>query len=257
MLLAVDVGNTHTVLGVYSGEKLAAHWRMSSLAHRTADENWLMIRSFCDGADISLKEIHRVGISSVVPELTDVFESISRQYFRVEPVTVTASLDLGLKILYTDPGSVGADRLCNAIAGFAKYGGPLIVVDFGTATTYDVISATGDYLGGIITIGLEAAAAELHRRAAKLPRIDLRFPDTVIGRDTTSSMQSGLMFGTVETIEGIVVRIRRELESTARVIATGGLAGLVAEHTDFIEACEPTLVLDGVRLVCERLHPGD
>ncbi|MGB5874090.1 MAG: type III pantothenate kinase [Bacteroidota bacterium] len=257
MLLALDVGNTHTVLGVFSGEKLVADWRMSSLAHRTADENWLMIRSFCDNAGISLKEIKRVGISSVVPELTEVFESISREHIRVEPVTVKASLDLGIRNLYSDPDSVGADRLCNAIAGFAKYGGPLIVIDFGTATTYDVISATGDYLGGIITIGLEAAAAELHRRAAKLPRITLRFPETVIGRDTSSSMQAGLMFGTVETIEGIVVRIRRELESTARVIATGGLAPVVAEHTDFIEACEPTLVLDGVRLICERTHPTD
>jgi type III pantothenate kinase len=257
MLLAADVGNTHTVLGVFSGEKLVADWRMSSLAHRTVDEIWLMIRSFCDSAGISAKEISSVGVSSVVPELTEVFESIAREHIRVEPVTINASLNLGMKNLYADPGSVGADRLCNAIAGFAKYGGPLIVIDFGTATTYDVVSASGDYLGGIITLGLEASAAELHRRAAKLPRIELRFPETVVGRDTASSMQSGLMFGTVEAIEGIVVRIRRELESTARVIATGGLASVVAEHTDFIEACEPTLVLDGVRIVCQRVRsPG-
>ncbi len=253
MLLAIDVGNTHTVLGVYDGERLVADWRMASLTHRTVDENWLTIKSLCADANIPLAEINGVGISSVVPDLTDVFESLARKYFRIEPVTVTASLDLGIRVLYTDPAAVGADRLCNAVAGFRKYGGPLVVIDFGTATTFDVISASGDYLGGVITLGLDSTASELHRRAAKLPKIELRFPSSVIGKETEASMQSGVMFGGVDAVEGTVRRIAAELGSKPRVIATGGLAGIIAAHTTVIEACEPSLVLDGVRLIYERV----
>jgi type III pantothenate kinase len=252
MLLAIDIGNTHTVAGIYDGSRLIADWRMASLATRTADENWLTIKSFCADAGIPPSSIREVGVSSVVPDLTDIFESISRKYFGVEPVTVSAALDLGFRVLYRDPTAVGADRLCNAIAGFGKYGGPLIIIDFGTATTYDVVSADGDYLGGVITLGLESAAAELHRRAAKLPRIELHFPDTVIGRETVSSMQSGIMFGTVDSVEGIVRRIRAELGAEAKVIATGGLSAIVAQHTSVITALEPTLVLEGIRLIVGR-----
>ena len=253
MLLAIDVGNTHTVIGVYDGEKPVADWRMASLTHRTVDENWLTIKSFCADRGIPVSAIDGVGISSVVPDLTGVFESLARKYFGVEPVTVTASLDLGIRVLYTDPSAVGADRLCNAIAGFRKYGGPLIVIDFGTATTFDVISATGDYLGGVITLGLESTAGELHRRAARLPKIELRFPASVIGKETEASMQSGVMFGAVDAVEGTVRRIAAELGGKPRVIATGGLSALVAERTTVIEACEPSLVLDGVRLIYERV----
>ena len=253
MLLAIDVGNTHTVLGIYNGERLVADWRMASLTHRTVDENWLTIKSFCSDASIPLAEIDGVGISSVVPDLTDVFESLARKYFKAEPVTVTASLDLGMRVLYTDPAAVGADRLCNAIAGFRKYGGPLVVIDFGTATTFDVIAASGDYLGGIITLGLDSTASELHRRAAKLPKIELRFPSSVIGKETEASMQSGVMFGTVDAVEGIIRRIAAELGEKPKVIATGGLSGIIAAHTTVIEACEPSLVLDGVRLIYERV----
>jgi type III pantothenate kinase len=253
MLLAIDVGNTHTVLGIYDGDRLVADWRMASLTHRTVDENWLTIKSFCTDANIPPAQIDGVGISSVVPDLTDVFESLARKYFRVEPVTVTASLDLGIRVLYTDPAAVGADRLCNAIAGFRKYGGPLVVIDFGTATTFDVISASGDYLGGVITLGLDSTASELHRRAAKLPKIELRFPSSVIGKETEASMQSGVMFGAVDAVEGTIRRIAAELGTKPRVIATGGLAGIIAAHTAVIEACEPSLVLDGVRLIYERV----
>jgi type III pantothenate kinase len=254
MLLAIDVGNTHTVLGIYDGERLVADWRMASLTHRTVDENWLTIKSFCTDANIPLAEIDGVGISSVVPDLTDVFESLARKYFKVEPVTVTASLDLGMRVLYTDPAAVGADRLCNAIAGFRKYGGPLVVLDFGTATTFDVIAASGDYLGGVITLGLDSTASELHRRAAKLPKIELRFPSSVIGKETEASMQSGVMFGTVDAVEGIIRRIAAELGGKPKVIATGGLSGIIAAHTSVIDACEPSLVLDGVRLIYERVQ---
>ncbi|HET6271842.1 MAG TPA: type III pantothenate kinase [Bacteroidota bacterium] len=254
MLLAIDIGNTHTVLGVFEGERLAADWRMTSSGHRTSDEYWLVIKSFCAGAGVSPSTIKGVGISSVVPDLTDIFDSMARKYLNVTPMNVTASLDLGITIHYKDPTAVGADRLCNAIAGYKKYGGPLIIIDFGTATTYDVVSGTGDYLGGVITLGLESAAAELHRRAAKLPKIELQFPEQVIGRETVSSMQAGIMFGAVDAVEGMVRRIRKELGIDARVIATGGLSSVVARYTQVIEVCEPSLVLDGIRIIHERVY---
>jgi type III pantothenate kinase len=253
MLLAVDIGNTHTIIGIFSANQLTASWRMASSAHRTADESWLVIKSFCDDAGITTSSITAVGISSVVPNLTDIFITIAQKYIKVEPICVSAALDLGIKVLYKDLGTVGADRLCNAIAGFKKYGGPLIIIDFGTATTYDVVSKDGDYLGGIIALGLETGAEELHRRAAKLPKIELHFPKKVIGQETFSSMQSGIMFGAVDAVEGIVRRIKKELGSEAKVIATGGLATVMAKHTRVIEACEPSLVLEGVRLIYDRV----
>lgn len=254
MLLAIDIGNTHTVVGVYKNDTLVADWRISSVATRTSDETWQTIKNFCVDADISPTLLDGVGISSVVPNLTDNFEAIARKYVKVEPVVVDGGLDLGFTILYKDPTAVGADRLCNAIAGFKKYGGPLIIIDFGTATTFDVIGKTGDYLGGVIALGLESTASELHRRAAKLPKIELHFPERVIGTDTVTSMQAGVLFGSVDALEGMVRRIQSELHHPARVIATGGLATIMAKHTSVIEACEPSLVLDGVRLIWERVR---
>ena len=255
LLLAIDVGNTHTVVGVYEGLRLIADWRMTSSGQRTADESWLTIRSFCNESHITTTDIREVGISSVVPDLTDVFASLSRKYLGVEPVIVSARLDLGMKILYKDPTAVGADRICNAVAGFKKYGGPLIIIDFGTATTYDVVDAEGNYLGGVISLGLESSAAELHRRAAKLPKIELAFPREIIGTDTISSMQAGVMYGAVDAVEGAVKRIAAHLGTTPKVIATGGLSSAVAEHTTSIQACEPSLVLDGIALICRRVSP--
>ena len=256
MLLAIDVGNTHTVIGAFNNETLVADWRMASVTHRTADENWLTIKSFCSDAGIDLATITGVGISSVVPDLTFVYKQLARKHFHVEPLSVSGDLPLGIRIAYSDPSMVGADRICNAVAGYARHGGPLIIIDFGTATTYDVVSAEGDYLGGVITLGLESMATELHRRAAKLPRVELRFPRKVIGNDTATSMQSGLMLGTVDAVEGMVRRIREELGTPARVIATGGLSQIIARHTTVIEACEPSLVLDGIRMIYERLRPA-
>ncbi len=257
MLLAVDIGNTHTAVGVFSGSTLTGHWRMSSSAHRTGDEAWLTIKSFCESAGISPSKITRAGISSVVPNLTEIFETLASRYLGIEPITITGSLNLGIAVEYNTPESVGADRLCNAISGYQKYGGPLIIVDFGTATTFDIVSAKGSYLGGIICLGIESSASELHRRAARLPKVDLRFPASVIAKDTVSSMQAGLMIGTLESLEGLVRRIRKELGSEARVIATGGLAPVIAEHTGLFTAVEPTLVLDGVRIIVERLSGAD
>lgn len=253
MLLAIDIGNTHTVMGIFDGERLVADWRITSVATRTADENRLTIKAFCADAGILLSSITGVGISSVVPDFTDEFEAFARKYVHAEPVTVSAALDLGMPILYADPMAVGADRLCNAIAGFQKYGGPLIIIDFGTATTYDIVTEKGEYLGGVIALGLESSAAELHRRAAKLPKIELRFPTSIIGRETVSSMQAGIMYGMVDTVEGAVRRIRKELGAEARVIATGGLSSIVAQHTNVIHAVEPSLVLEGIRLIYKRV----
>ena len=253
MLLAIDVGNTHTVVGIYDGPRLLTDWRIASWTNRTSDEQWLTVKSFCTDAGIRPASITGVGISSVVPDLTDVFEGMVRKYLKLEPIVVSASLDLGIRVLYKVPSAVGADRLCNAVAGYKKYGGPLIIIDFGTATTYDVVGANGDYLGGVIALGLESSATELHRRAAKLPRIELHFPSGVIGTDTASSMQAGIMFGAVDAVEGTVRRIRKELGTEARVIATGGLSSVIAKYTEIIEACEPSLVLDGVRLIFERV----
>ena len=226
---------------------------MASLTHRTGDENWLTLKNFCTDAGIDPAAIKAVGISSVVPDLTFGFEHLARKHFGVEPVTITGALDFGVQVHYKDVSAVGADRLCNAVAGFEKYGGPLIIIDFGTATTYDVVATNGDYLGGVITLGLESTAAELHRRAAKLPRIELRFPPSAIGNDTASSMQSGVLFGNIDAVEGMVKRIRAELGSPVRVIATGGLARTIAAHTSVIEAVEPSLVLDGIRLILGRI----
>jgi type III pantothenate kinase len=254
VLLAIDIGNTHTVVGLFEGSRLIADWRMASHARRTADESWLTIKNFCRESDLDTEKIIGVGISSVVPNLTDIYETMARKYLRAQPVVVSAALDLGITVHYKDPTAVGADRLCNAVAGHARYGGPLIIVDFGTATTYDVVAKNGDYLGGVIALGLESAAEELHRKAAKLPKIDLHFPERVIGQETVTSMQAGIMFGTVDALEGIVRRIRTELGAEAKVIATGGLSFAVARHTSLIEACEPTLVLEGIRLIWERVH---
>jgi type III pantothenate kinase len=255
MLLAIDIGNTHTVIGVFEGKRLVRDWRLVSANHRTVDESWLTIRSFCSDAGIDPATINTVGIASVVSDLTGIFESLARKYFHCDPVTVNASIDLGFRVMYKDPMAVGADRLCNAAAGYARYGGPLIIIDFGTATTYDVVAANGDYLGGVIALGLESTAAELHRRTAKLPKIELRFPPGIIGTETVSSMQAGVMFGTVDAVEGIVERIRKELGTPARVIATGGLASLIAGRIAVIEAVEPFLVLDGIRMIVDRSRP--
>lgn len=263
MLLAIDIGNTHTVFGVYRKTKLVADWRVTSMLQRTEDEVGAQVRLFLTEAGIPLKQVHNVGISSVVPNLTDIFSMMARKYFRVEPLIISSELNLGITIRYDDPTSVGADRLCNAVAGYTLFGGPLIIIDFGTATTYDVVAGNGDYLGGVIAPGIETSAVDLHRRAAKLPKVELHFPGTTIGRNTVSSMQAGILFGAVDAMEGMVQRIQRELgaqgHKKATVIATGGFSQFMADHSNVISRCIPSLVLDGVRLIVDRVgrkHSG-
>ena len=256
MLLAIDIGNTHTVFGAYRKEKLIADWRATSMLQRTEDEVGTQVKLFLNEARIPLKRIDGVAISSVVPNLTDVYSVMARKYFAVEPLIISSSLDLGITINYDDPNSVGADRICNAVAGFASFGGPLIIIDFGTATTYDLVSAKGDYLGGVIAPGVETSAVDLHRRAAKLPKIELHFPKTIVGRDTVSAMQAGILYGAVDAMEGMVERIQKELQKSggakAKVIATGGFSQLMASRSKTIAASVPSLVLDGVRLIYDK-----
>lgn len=257
MLLAIDIGNTHTVFGVYQKAKLVMDWRLTSMLQRTEDEVGAQVRLFLSNAQLPLKRIQGVGISSVVPNLTDIFSMTAKKYFGVEPLIISSSLDLGINVHYDDPNSVGADRLCNAVAGYAAYGGPLIIIDFGTATTYDVVSSSGDYLGGVIAPGIETSAVDLHRRAAKLPKVELHFPKSTIGKDTVSSMQAGILYSAIDAMEGMIKRIQAEVREDegkkAKVIATGGFSQLMASHSTTIAECVPTLVLDGVRLIYERM----
>jgi type III pantothenate kinase len=256
MLLAIDIGNTHTVVGIYERDRLIGDWRITSSITRTEDEIGMFVKSFCKEVSIDPELVVRSGISSVVPNMTPVYQKMAKKYFNIEPVLISSSLDLGITILYDDPTAVGTDRLCNAVAGFTQYGGPLIIIDFGTATTYDVISEQGEYLGGVIAPGVETSSAELHRRAAKLPKIDITFPEKVIGKTTITSMQSGILFGAVDSVEGMVRRISSELEKKPTVIGTGGLSGIISLRTALIDFVVPTLVLDGVRIIMDRMKAG-
>ncbi len=251
-LLLIDVGNTHTQFGVYEKGKLKRDYRVASEVVRTEDEIGIVVLSLLEHDGIKPGRIGGVGISSVVPNLTGILERMSRKYFGCEPLVVGSDLKLGLQINYDPPGAVGSDRICAAVAGYRKYGGPLIILDFGTATTFDVVSSDGVYLGGAIAPGLETGAMDLQRRAAKLPRIDLRFPNEVIGKTTILSMQSGIMFAAVDAMEGIVRRIKISLGTDAKVIATGGFAGIMASRTKVIDFIEPALVLEGVRIIYEE-----
>lgn len=254
MILAIDIGNTHTTIGIFNSKKLLGSWRVTSFVTRTEDEFGILIKQFCDEAKISFKKVLQVGISSVVPNLTDIAVKMAHKYFQIDPIVVSSELNLGIKILYDDPKAVGADRLCNAVAGYGKYKGPLIIIDFGTATTYDVISENAEYLGGIIAPGIETASTELHRRAAKLPKIDLKFPARLIGKNTVESMQGGILFGALDSMEAMIRRISKELNDYPTVITTGGFSEIMKKHSTLVNKHEPNLVLDGIRLIVERIE---
>jgi len=253
MLIAIDIGNTNAVIGIFRDGKLLAHWRLSSLMSRTGDECWILLSSLLKSSSIEIDAIQGGIISSVVPNLTTTFSFMLDHYFHLNPTIVSSDLPIDLKIRYEDPRAVGADRICNAIAGFHLLGGPLVILDFGTATTFDVVSENNEYLGGIIAPGIELTASVLHQRAARLPKVELTFPGSVIGTTTESSIQSGLMFGTVELINGLINRIEQELGGPVRTVATGGLAQVVAPHTDKIKRIEPFLTLEGLRLIFDQV----
>ncbi|HUL76149.1 MAG TPA: type III pantothenate kinase [Vicinamibacteria bacterium] len=252
MLLTIDVGNTNTVLGVFEGDSLRAHWRLTTRPEQTADEYGILVRNLFSTSGLDPAGISAVALASVVPPLTPVLIALARQYLGHEPLVVGPGVRTGMPILYEPPGDVGADRIVNGVAAFAAYGGPVIVVDFGTATTFDVITRRGEYAGGVICPGVGISADALFRRAARLPRVDVRHPGRVVGRSTVCSMQSGLYFGYASMCEGLVARIRTELGEPARVVATGGLAETLAADIPSIEAVDPVLTLTGLRLIWER-----
>jgi type III pantothenate kinase len=222
------------------------NWRVTSQLSRTEDEIWVVIDSLFHVEKLDLEQIKGVCISSVVPELSRIYKRMIEKYLSLKPMFISPDLNLGLNILYQDPHSVGADRICNSVAGKGKYGSPLIVLDFGTATTFDCINHDGDYLGGVICPGIESAATILHRKAAKLPKIELRFPLHVIGKNTEESMQSGIMYGSVDLIEGLLRRIKVELSGNPKVVATGGLAHTIAKRTKAIDVVDENLNLEGI-----------
>jgi type III pantothenate kinase len=255
MLLVADVGNTNITFGLFEKENIKAQWRLSSGVARTDDETWILIKMLLESEGFHLKQLDGFALSSVVPNLTPVFERFAANRLKVPVVNVTADLDTGIQILYDNPHQVGADRICNAVAGFARYGGPLVVVDFGTATTFDVITRNAEYLGGIIAPGPETTAEILHRAAAKLPKIALNFPPQLIGRNTETSMQSGLMYGGVEIVDGLNRRLKAELGPETKIIATGGLAAIFMAYLKTVESVEPALTLNGLRIIFDRCAP--
>jgi type III pantothenate kinase len=248
-LFCVDIGNTNIVMGLYEGEILTAHWRIATAHRRMADEYAMLVLDLFERAGQDPVAVTGVAIASVVPPLTGIFEKISNRYFDQTPMVVGPHTRTGVHIRYDNPHEVGADRIVNAVATYRRYGGPACVVDFGTATTFDAISTQGDYLGGAIAPGIGIAAEALFQRTAKLPRIDLARPPTVIGKNTVHSMQSGMLFGYVGLVEGLVARFRSELGPDMKVIATGGLASLIAAETDVVHTVDPWLTLEGLRLI--------
>jgi type III pantothenate kinase len=251
MLLTIDIGNTNLTIGLYEGETLAWHWRLATDHARMPDEYGLQLLGLLTHAGHKPADLTGIALASVVPNLTGRVTLACNQYLKSDPLVVDAGVKTGIRIRYEDPKAVGADRVCDAAAVMKLYGGPACVVDFGTATTFNAVTADGDYLGGAITAGINLAAEALFSRAAKLPRIDLQRPPSVIGRNTVHAMQSGLLFGYVSMVEGMVSRFREELGPKMKVIATGGLAEIVAKETDVIQHIAPWLTLDGLRIIWE------
>jgi type III pantothenate kinase len=250
MFLAIDVGNTNIVLGLYEGTKVVHHWRLQTVVGRTADEYGATVRALLAGA--GNPDISGIAIASVVPPINRILETLCQRYIGHKPLFVGPGVRTGLPILYDKPQEVGADRVVNAVAAYHRTRTSTIIVDFGTATTFDYVSARGEYVGGAIAPGLEVSGRALFERAAKLSPVDMVMPKGVIGRNTVHAIQSGLLFGYVALVDGLIARIRKETQVRGKVIATGGLATMLAPESEFIEEVDEFLTLDGLRLVYER-----
>jgi type III pantothenate kinase len=251
MVLALDIGNTHTVCGVFNGKEISASWRLATDRARTGDEYGLAIKGQLVDKGISAQSIDGVIISSVVPPVTGLFVEMSKAYFHCDPIIVGPGIKTGLQIRYENPREVGADRVVNAVAALYLYTPPLILLDFGTATTFCAINSNGEYLGGVIAPGIGISAEALFIRAAKLPRVELEKPKTVIGKNTTAGIQSGLVYGYLGLVEGILTRMIREMGCKPQVVATGGLSGFFGQESALIDITNPDLTLVGLRLIYE------
>lgn len=252
VILVVDIGNTNIVLGMYEGSELLHHFRISTSRQTTSDEYGVMIYNLFRMAGVEAERIEGVMISSVVPPIVGVIEQMCRTYLKKTPLVVGPGIKTGLNLRYENPREIGADRIVNAVAAVELYGGPVVVVDFGTATTFDCIDAQGTYLGGAIVPGIGISTEALYQRASKLPRIELEKPKKVIGRNTVHAMQSGIIYGYAGQVDGIVKRIRQEMNTELQVIATGGLAPLICAETESVREVNPLLTLEGLRLIYER-----
>ena len=250
MLLAVDIGNTNIVLGAFRRERLLASWRTATAAHRMADEYAMLLDSLFRYHGLSMSDVKHVVMCSVVPALSATFSDLAERYLGVSALSVGPEVVTGIRVDIDNPREVGADRIANAVAAYRRYGGPIIVLDFGTATTLDAITAAGEYVGGAIAPGVTIAAEALFARAARLYRVEMTAPARAIGRNTVASMQSGIIFGYVGLVEGLVARFRQEL-GPARVIATGGLASVICRETAVVDEVVPALTLEGLRMVYE------
>lgn len=251
MLMTIDVGNTNLTLGIYEGDRLGPHWRLATDHDRMPDEYGLQFLGLLEHAGLSSGQLDGICLSSVVPQLTSRVLQACNVYLNQDPLAVDTGVKTGIRIRYEDPKAVGADRVADAVAVKHLYGGPACIIDFGTATTFNALTQEGEYLGGAITAGINLAADALFTHAAKLQRIDLQRPPSVIGRNTVHAMQSGLLFGYVSMVEGMVTRFRSELGNDMKVIATGGLSEIIARETKVIHILAPWLTLEGLRIIWE------